>query len=45
MKHALIVTDADRTLLTLLGGPAALRRALARATVVPAAEVHRTWSR
>ena len=31
MKHALIVTDADRTLLTLLGGPSALRRALARA--------------
>ena len=39
MMHALIVTDADRALLKLLGHHPALQRALARATVVPAAEV------
>ena len=39
MTHALIVTEADRALLRLLGHPPALQRALARATVVPAAEV------
>jgi regulator of nucleoside diphosphate kinase len=39
MTHALIVTDADRALLNLLGHPPALPRALARAAVVPAAEV------
>ena len=39
MTHALIVTGADRALLNLLGHHPALRRALARATVVPAAEV------
>ena len=39
MTHALIVTEADRALLNLLGHHSALRRALARATVVPAAEV------
>jgi regulator of nucleoside diphosphate kinase len=39
MTHALIVTEADRALLKLLGHHPALRRALARATVVPAAKV------
>lgn len=39
MMHALIVTEADRALLKLLGHHPALQRALARATVVPAAEV------
>ena len=39
MTHALIVTDADRTLLRLLGRHPALQRALARAKVVPAPEV------
>jgi regulator of nucleoside diphosphate kinase len=39
MMHALIVTEADRALLKLLGHHPALRRALARATVVPAAKV------
>lgn len=39
MTHALIVTEADHALLKLLGHHPALRRALARATIVPAAEV------
>jgi regulator of nucleoside diphosphate kinase len=39
MTHALIVTEADRALLRLLGHHPALRRALAHATVVPAVEV------
>jgi regulator of nucleoside diphosphate kinase len=39
MTHALIVTEADRSLLKLLGRHPALQRALARATVVAAAEV------
>jgi regulator of nucleoside diphosphate kinase len=39
MTHALIVTEADRALLQLLGHHPALQRALARAIVVPAAEV------
>jgi regulator of nucleoside diphosphate kinase len=39
MKHALIVTEADWALLRLLGCHPALESALARATVVPAAEV------
>ena len=39
MTHALIVTEADRALLKLLGHHPALQRALTRATVVPAAEV------
>ena len=39
MNHALIVTETDRTLLTLIGRHPELERALARASVVPAAEV------
>jgi len=39
MTHALIVTEADRALLKLLGRHPALQHALARATVVAAAEV------
>jgi len=39
MKHTLIVTDADRALLRLLGCHPTLERALARATIVPTAEV------
>jgi regulator of nucleoside diphosphate kinase len=39
MTHTLIVTEADRALLQLLGHHPALQRALARATVVPATEV------
>lgn len=39
MTHPLIVTDADRALLKLLGRHSGLQGALARATIVPAAEV------
>lgn len=39
MTHALIVTEADRALLKLLGRHSALQRALARATIVPAVKV------
>jgi regulator of nucleoside diphosphate kinase len=41
MTNTLIVTEADRALLRLLGCHPTLERARARATVVPAAEVPR----
>jgi regulator of nucleoside diphosphate kinase len=39
MKHTLIVTDADRALLRLLGCNPPVARAVGRATIVPTAEV------